>query len=370
VRTPSQSAWNDRRRAGIRLRDGWIADPHSYYPIREARESALEASNRQPEETIVKTATFIVSLSLALSGAAMAQQSTGVQGSASGDARATAAADKEGANVSTSGDGAASAKTDHASAAVGQGTELNATLSKSVDARNAKPGDEITATANEDMKSDGRVLIKRGSKLVGHVTTARALGTEKKAAEGSTSSQLGIVFDRAVLKNGTTVPLSATVQALAAAEANAGIAGAGSAAGSARSSGGGLVGGVAGGASGAIGGVAGRTGSIANGTVSSSSAALVRSAGAVGGLNAAGEFTSGSKGAFGLKGIDVSPATGSDAQGSIVSSSTQNVRLDRGTRMLLVNGGAAGAATVLGSQSRATAPSESTEAAREPADRR
>jgi hypothetical protein len=327
----------------------------------------------------VKTATFIVSLSLALSGAAMAQQSTGVQGSASGDARATAAADKEGANVSTSGDGASSAKTDHASAAVGQGTELNATLSKSVDARNAKPGDEITATANEDVKSDGRVLIKRGSKLVGRVTTARALGTEKKAAEGSTSSQLGIVFDRAVLKNGTTVPLSATVQALAAAEssasagmsdANAGIAGAGSAAGSARSSGGGLVGGVAGGASGAIGGVAGRTGSIANGTVSSSSAALVRSAGAVGGLNAAGEFTSGSKGAFGLKGIDVSPATGSDAQGSIVSSSTQNVRLDRGTRMLLVNGGAAGAATVLSSQSRATAPSESTEAAREPVDRR
>lgn len=353
--------------------------PQLVYPMRETRESALEASNRQPEETIVKTATFIVSLSLAFSGAAMAQQSTGVQGSASGEARAAAAADKEGANVSTSGDGAATAKTDHASAGVGQGAELNATLSKSVDARRAKPGDEITATVNEDVKSDGRVMIKRGSKLVGRVTTARALGAEKKSAEGSSSSQLGVVFDRAVLKNGTTVPLSATVQALAAAEssasagmsdANAGIAGAGSAAGSARSSGGGLVGGVAGGASGAVGGVAGRTGGIANSTVSGSSAALVRSGGAVGGLNAAGEFTSGSKGTFGLKGIDVSPATGGDAQGSIVSSSTQNVRLDRGTRMLLVNGGAAGAATASGSQSQATAPSESAEAAREPVDHR
>jgi hypothetical protein len=71
-----------------------------------------------------------------------------------------------------------------------------------------------------------------------------------------------------------------------------------------------------------------------------------------------------------LKGIDVSPGAGSDAKGSIISSSTQNVRLDRGTRMLLVSGGAAGAATVEGPQSRATAPSEPAQPAREPVDRR
>jgi hypothetical protein len=333
---------------------------------------------RQLEETIVKSASFIVSLSMAFSGAVLAQQSTGVQGSAAGGAQAAATADKEGASANASGDGAAAATTDRASAGVNQGTQLNATLSRPVDARNAKAGDEITATVSEDVRSDGHVLIKRGSKLVGRVTTARAL-SGKRDAEGGTGSQLGIVFDRAVLKNGTTIPLSATVHALAAAEssassgmsdANAGIAGAGSAAGSARSSGGGLIGGVAGGASGAASGVTGRTGAIANGTASGSGAALGKSAGAVGGLNAAGEFTSGSKGTFGLKGIDVSPATGSDAQGSIVSSSTQNVRLDRGTRMLLVNGSTAGAATASGSRSRVTAPSESAEAAREPVDRR
>jgi hypothetical protein len=347
----------------------------------------------------VKSVSLIVSLSLAFSGAAFAQQSTGIRGSTTGDAQATATADKEGANVGSNAAGAASATTDHASASIDQGAELNATLTKPVDARNAKPGDEVTAAVTEDIKSSGQVAIKKGSKLVGHVTTARPLSGEKKSAEGGAGSQLGIVFDRAVLKDGTAVPINATVHALAAAESsvsmgmsdtNAGIAGAGSASGSARSSGGGLVGGVAGGASGAIGGVTGRTGAIANGAMSGSSAALSRSAGAVGGLNAAGRLTSGSKGTFGLKGIDVSPATSTDAKGSILSSSTQNVRLDRGTRMLLVNGGAggastietskeaasstsataAGAASVTGSQSRETAPADSAPAARKPVDRR
>lgn len=323
----------------------------------------------------MKSASLIVSLSLALSGPAMAQQSTGIPGSAAGDARATATADKEGASVSSGAAGAASATTDHASAGIGQSTELNATLSKPVDARNAKPGDELTATVSEDVKSSGQVLIRKGSKLVGHVTTARPLNSGQGSAEGSVGSQLGIVFDRAVLKDGTAVPINATVQALAAAEsstsmgmsdANAGLAGAASTAGTARSSGGGLVGGVTGGASGAIGGATGRTGAIANGTVSGS---LSKSAGAVGGLNAAGRLASGSQGTFGLKGIEVSPATGADAKGSILSSTTHNVRLDRGTRMLLVNGSAAGAASVTGSQSREAASSDAAPA-REPVDRR
>lgn len=326
----------------------------------------------------MKSASLIMSLSLALTGAAMAQQSRGIQGSATGDARATATADEEGASVSGGAAGAASATTNHASGSIGQGTELNATLSKPVDARSAQAGDEVTATVSEDIKSNGKVLIRKGSKLVGHVTTAHPVSNEKGSADGRGGSQLGIVFDRAVLKDGATLPISATVQALAAAEssasmgmgeANAGLGGAGSAAGSARS-GGGLVGGVAGGASGAIGGVAGRTGAVTSGSVSASNAALSRSAGAVGGLNAAGRLASGSKGTFGLNDIEVSPATSADAKGAILSSAKHNVRLDRGTRMLLVNGSAAGAASVTGSQSRATAPSESAPPPREPVDRR
>lgn len=314
----------------------------------ERRESASEHPIvGEPEEIIVKSASLVLCISFALSGSAIAQQTTGAQGNASGTAGASIAADKNGANASGAAAGSASATTDRASANLDQGVELDATLSKSVDARNAKPGDEVTAVANEDIKSDGRVVIRKGSKLMGHVTTARPLSTAKESAQGSTASQLVVVFDRAVLKDGREVPLNATVQALAAAQssasmgmhdANAGLGGAGAAAGSARSSGGGLVGGVAGGASGTLGGVAGSTGGVVNATTAGSMSTLSKSSGAVGGLNAAGRFTSGAKGVFGMKGIDVTSATGGSAEGSVLSSSSRTVRLDRGTRMLLVQG--------------------------------
>jgi hypothetical protein len=317
-----------------------------------------------PEVLVVKVNSMAASLTaciaLVLSGAALAQ-STGAQGSVAGNGGANVAADKDGASVNGNAAGSAAATTDHASANLAQGAELNATLTKPVDARSAKPGDEVTAIVNEDVKSNGQVAIRKGSKLVGHVTTAQPLKSEKGAAEGAANSQLGVVFDRAVLKDGREVPLNATVQALAAAESsasagmsdmNAGMAGAGSAAGSMRSSGGGLIGGVAGGATGAVGGVAGGAGGIARGTVGGSTGLLSKSAGAVGGLNAQGQLASGSKGVFGMKGLDLSSATNASGSGSVVTSSTRNVKLDRGTSMLLVQGNAAGSAAA--SASKAT----------------
>lgn len=309
----------------------------------------------------MKSSSLIVCISLALSGAAVAQQSTGVQGNAAGDTRTSVSADRSGANASTSNAGSAAAATDHAAASLDQGAELNATLTKRVDARNAKPGDEVIATANEDIESNGQVVVKKGSKLVGHVTTARPLGRAGGSASGAADSQLRIVFDRAVLKDGREVPLNATVQALAAAQSGAsagmhdaggGLANAGSTAGSARSGGGGLVGGAAG----AIGGVAGSVGGAVSSGVSGSTSVVGRSTGAVGGLNAAGRLTSGSKGVFGMKGVDISSATTGDAQGSVLSSSARNVRLDSGTRMLLVNGNAAGGAATNVSKGTSSAP--------------
>ena len=295
----------------------------------------------------------VACVGLALSGAAVAQQSPAVQGSAAAESRTSVSADGTGANASHRNAGSAAVATDQASTRLDQGTEVNATLTKSLDARSAKPGDEVTATANEDIKSNGQVVVKKGSKLVGHVTAARPLGRAEGAASGKTDSQLGIVFDRAVLKDGREVPLNASIQALAAAEstASAGMSGADAgmghatgAAGSAHSSGGGLVGGVAGGAAGAVGGVAGGVGGTVSSGVSGSTRALGKSAGAVGGLNAAGRFASGSKGVFGMKNIDISSAAAGSAQGSVLSSSSRNVQLDRGTRMLLISGSAAGSA--------------------------
>jgi hypothetical protein len=66
------------------------------------------------------------------------------------------------------------------------------------------------------------------------------------------------------------------------------------------------------------------------------------SAGSTGGLNTAGRLTAGSKGVFGLQGLDITAAAAGSAQGSVISSTSRNVRLDTGTRMLLVTGAKAG----------------------------
>ena len=52
------------------------------------------------------------------------------------------------------------------------------------------------------------MVIPRGSKIVGHVTEVKA--REKGQAE----SAVGVVFDHAVLKDGSHMPLSLAVQAV------------------------------------------------------------------------------------------------------------------------------------------------------------
>src|SRR5262249_8950693 len=146
-------------------------------------------------------------------------------------------------------------------------------LTKSLDARKAKPGDPVSAKVTKDVKSDGKVVVHKGTTLVGHVTEAQARSKEHA------DSKLGIVFDKAVLKGGQEMAFNSTVQALApplqAAAAARGeessmiSAPAPSGGGMSRpSGGGGLVGGVAGTAAGAVSGapqtVGSTTGAVTN----------------------------------------------------------------------------------------------------------
>jgi hypothetical protein len=57
----------------------------------------------------------------------------------------------------------------------------------------------------------------------------------------------------------------------------------------------------------------------------------------VGGLNTAGQLTSNSQGVFGLNGLNLSSTASNSTQGSVITSAGKNVRLDSGTRMLLVS---------------------------------
>ena len=117
-----------------------------------------------------------------------------------------------GASSSMSSKSSANANAGNNSANISNGSKIDATLATSLDAKRSKPGDEVEARAAEDVKQDGKVVLKKGTRLVGHVTQAQA------RAKGQTQSQLGILFDHAVLKNGKEVPFNASIQALASAQ--------------------------------------------------------------------------------------------------------------------------------------------------------
>jgi type II secretory pathway pseudopilin PulG len=269
-----------------------------------------------------------------------AQSSASVQTSTSTQSQGSVQADKSGAQASGSGSSStsASANAGKSSVDISGGTKIDATLANSLDAKKSKPGDPVEARTTQDVKQDGKVVLKKGTRLVGHVTQAQA------RAKDQAQSQLGVVFDHAVLSTGQEVPFHATIQALAAAQsttaATAGSddimasgSGMGSASGTTRS-GGGLVGGVAS-TTGATAGSVVNTASSASGNAGGTLNAATHSAGAVGGLTSTGRLASSSSGVFGLQGLSIDSAASSATQGSMIVSSTKNVHLDSGTQMLL-----------------------------------
>src|SRR6267143_2033139 len=231
--------------------------------------------------------------------------------------------------ASSSASGNASARAGQNSAALASGTTMGATLNKSVDARHAKVGDQVTAKTTEAVKSDGKVVIPKGSTLVGHVTEATA------RAKGRSPSSLGIAFDRAILKGGHEMPLHADIQALAASsavasasasemETDAMASGGGSAYGRSSASRPGMVGGV------------GSTAGATAGTVANSTAGSVgNTAGsAAGSAHLTSQLTASSTGVMGMPGLALTQSSAA-AQSSVITSSTQNVHLDSGTQMVL-----------------------------------
>jgi len=277
--------------------------------------------------------------------AASAQAQTGAQAGAQSSSQASVQAGRTQAQASgnASASTSASAQNGQVNGSLAAGTAFNAALSSPIDSKKCKPGDAVNARTTEAVKSEGRTVIPKGSKVVGHVTQASA------RAKGESESALGIVFDKAILKNSQEIPLSVGIQAIAAAQNNASAAGSdmdmmGSMGASAAGSGRGALGGVtsaAGGAAGAVTNTAANVGGAAGGAVNSAANAggsiAGASKGAVGGLNAAGQLTSNSQGVFGLNGLNLSAAVSNSTQGSVITSAGKNVHLDNGTRMLLVS---------------------------------
>lgn len=88
------------------------------------------------------------------------------------------------------------------------GSLLYAELSKTIDAKKAKTGDPVTAQLLADVLSHGKIVVRRDSKLLGHVTEAQPRSKENP------ESRLGIMFDKVVLKGGQEMPFRSLLMGL------------------------------------------------------------------------------------------------------------------------------------------------------------
>jgi len=207
---------------------------------------------------------------------------------------------------------------------IAPGSVIPVQLTKSIDAKKAKAGDEVEATVTQDMKTgNGEVLVPKDTKVVGRVTEAQARSKEQK------ESQLGIAFDRAVMKTGGDMNLPMSIQAIIApsylsANNGSGGEGAGQQQSPQQQS--------AGSAGGMSQGRAGNMGGSQPPTPTPSTAAGPTE-GKTG--NGAHEpITGNTQGVLGIPNTTLSNAT-SAAQGSVVTSEKNNVKLESGTLMLL-----------------------------------
>jgi hypothetical protein len=210
------------------------------------------------------------------------------------------------------------------------GTIVNTELTGSLDSKKVKAGATVNARTVTDLKTnDGRIVLPKGTTIIGHVTEASARGA------GQPDSSLGLEFDKAILKSGQEIPLNATVQAVGAPPSNSFDNQTPSAdpTGSRPAAPGGAV----------------QSGTTASrgGTINGASSTPNGIGDPYGGANpsagntndSGGQWNGNTRGVVGLHNLSLS--TASEGQGSIVKSTGKNVKLDGGTRLLLVTGNVA-----------------------------
>jgi hypothetical protein len=202
-------------------------------------------------------------------------------------------------------------------AKIAAGSVIPVQLTKTVDAKKVKTGDEVEVKVTQDMKAQsGQILLPKDTKIVGHVTEAQARTKDQK------ESQLGITFDHAVMKEGGNVSLPALIQAVIAPpnqnpdNGNPLSQGVGAQSGS--------------GSRTATPGPAGAGGASPPQAPQASSNQSDASAG----NSSNPQITASTQGVIGISNYKLS-TPGDVTQGSVVSSEKSNVKLESGTLMLL-----------------------------------
>ncbi len=209
---------------------------------------------------------------------------------------------------------------------IAPGSVIPVQLTKTIDAKKAKPGDEVVAKVTMDLKTNsGEVVVPKDTKVVGHVTESQARSKDQK------ESQVAIAFDHAVVK-GADMNLPMSIQAVIAPPSNDQNNGGGSASpgnGQAAPAGGG--GAAASPTSGGGRTTSGQTQPPSAPTDNAPNGAsdTPQQAG-----NARPQITGNTKGVIGISNLTL--AAGENAtQGSVLSSEKNNVKVESGTMLLL-----------------------------------
>ncbi len=82
-------------------------------------------------------------------------------------------------------------------------------LVSKLDSKTAKAGDSVVVKTKEPVKTADGIVIPKGSKLVGRVTTVQS------HSHGSQNSAMAIRFDRAELKDGKTIQIESLIKSVA-----------------------------------------------------------------------------------------------------------------------------------------------------------
>ena len=86
---------------------------------------------------------------------------------------------------------------------------IPAPLGSSLDSKKLKSGDEVVLKTATNLALANGSIIPRGSKVIGHVTEAKA------RSKGDAQSSLAITFDKLALPEGKTVEISGVIRAVA-----------------------------------------------------------------------------------------------------------------------------------------------------------
>lgn len=209
---------------------------------------------------------------------------------------------------------------------IAPGSVIPVQLTKSIDVKKVKTGDEVEAQVTGDLKAEnGDIIVPKNTKVVGRVTEAQTRNKEQK------ESQIGIAFDHAVMTNGSDMTMPMSIQAIVAQSYLSGGNSSGSNAsnqGAAQPSPSPAAGGSS---SGNYGGRSSGMGSPQAATPPPPSADAPTPAPAA---NAHQPITGKTEGVLGIPNLTLS-TTADTAHGSVMSSEKNNVKLEGGTLLLL-----------------------------------